>query len=81
MHDVLQQRWKAAGSPVHATEMLLADLQGEMTSPGPTSNARQLLSEAVDYLRDWVTCGSKEVSPAEQYAVEAAMKAICTDKS
>lgn len=71
LHLFLEARWKKAGSPVHATEMCLWDMQRLVDDNDPARSYPAVIEEGVELLERWIECGSA-AQPNEAKAIAIA---------
>lgn len=66
--DALEKRWVDAGAPVHATELILGDMDKK--------TSRSLLIEATDMLKDWIDLDANGATAEEITALALAKEAL-----
>jgi hypothetical protein len=66
--NALEKRWVDAGAPVHATELILGDMD--------TKTNRGLLIEACDMLNDWIALDAYGPTADETTALTLAKEAL-----
>lgn len=72
VHDVLERLWKKAGKPVSACEMVLWDLQRLIDGTPTSRSEREIVSEAVEMLEQWILCFGP-ATPEELAAIRVAV--------
>lgn len=73
LHNVLEQRWKAAGQPPSATEQCLWDMQRVIDGSSYSRSLTDIMTEGVELLEAWIEDG--DPATEEETAVIAQSKA------
>lgn len=72
VHRSLHARWQRAGSPVHATELLLLENDRFFaTGIASTSALLDRLQETTEYLHTWLDCTTQPLPKVRQLVAEA----------
>lgn len=71
LHDLLKERWDAAGKPTGLTEVCLVKMKRLIDGTPKGSDTFRAMNDALSRFDEWFDCGEPP-TPAELVVIEAA---------